>query len=107
MEEEELIQVINNDMGLALPPRIPFSDLRLRLQAVINSMMEKDFLQLVNVLYRVDVNERKLKYLLQENVGEDAAIIIADLIIARQVEKIASRKQYNQHNDLVDDEEKW
>jgi hypothetical protein len=45
---------------------------------------------------------------LQENVGEDAAVIIADLIIERQMEKIKSRKEYTrQDDDIVSDEEKW
>ena len=39
------------------------------------------------------------KYLLQENVGEDAAFIIADLIIERQIEKIKSRQQFSRRDD--------
>jgi len=107
MEEEALIEIINSEMGLELPLHMPFTGIRLQLQAVVNGMIETDFQKLVNVLYRVDVNERKLKYLLQENVGEDAAIIIADLIIARQIEKIASRRQYKQQDDIPGDAERW
>ena len=54
----------------------------------------------------MDVNERKLKYLLQENVGEDAAVIIADLILERQTEKMKLRKQYSRPDDSISDEEK-
>ena len=71
-------------------------------------MIKSDFQKLVNVLYRVDVNERKLKYLLQENVGADAAVIIADLIIERQLEKIKTRAAFTDQDDSdTSDQEKW
>jgi hypothetical protein len=94
-------------MDLELPAQMPFEDVRRALQAVVNKMIESDFEKLVNILYRVDVNERKLKYLLRENVGSDAADIIADLIIERQMEKIKSRREFSNQDDNISDEEKW
>ena len=38
---------------------------------------------MVQLLYRIDVSEGKLKKVLQENPNEDAAGLIADLIIER------------------------
>jgi hypothetical protein len=105
--EETLTEMINRETGLALPVDTNLADLRLRLQATVNNMITGDFQQLVNLLYRVDVNERKLKYLLQENVGEDAAAIIAGLIIDRQLEKIASRRQFKNDGPVEDSEERW
>jgi hypothetical protein len=107
MEEKALITCINNEMGLDLPPQIQFEEIRRRLQAAVSSMIENDFQKLVNILYRVDVNERKLKYLLQENVGSDADIIIADLIIERQIEKIKLRSQYSRRDDEISEEDRW
>lgn len=107
METQELVTVINNEMGLGLSMHMTLDEIRQCMQAFVSYLIEKEFQQLVNVLYQIDVNERKLKYLLQENVGEDAAVIIADLIIARQLEKIDSRKAYGLDNGLPSDEEKW
>jgi hypothetical protein len=107
MEEQSLTEMINRETGLSLPVDTNFADIRLRLQEFISALIVGDFQQLVNLLYRVDVNERKLKYLLQENVGEDAAVIIAGLIIDRQLEKIASRREFKNESPLEDDEEKW
>ena len=107
MEEQSLIEIINSEMGIDLPAAISFEAMRLQLQAQVNDMIKTDFQKLVNVLYRVDVNERKLKYLLQENVGEDAAVIIADLIIERQMEKIKARREFTRQDDDISDEEKW
>lgn len=107
MEEPSLIVAINDEMGLQLAPQLSFEQLRGQLQAAVSQMIAGNFQHLVHVLYRIDVNERKLKYLLQENVGEDAAVIIADLIIERQLEKIQSRRQFSQPDDDTSDEEKW
>src|SRR5450432_3586905 len=107
MEVQSLTEIINYEMGLDLPPKISFDQMRQQLQAAINELIKSDFQKLVNVLYRVDVNERKLKYLLQENVGADAAVIIADLIIERQLEKIKTRAAFTGSNDNTSDEEKW
>ena len=65
-----------------------------------------DFHKLVVVLYRVDVSEPKLKKLLQANPQTDAAVIIADLLIERQVEKIKTRESFRGKNDIPEDE-KW
>jgi hypothetical protein len=107
MAELSLTDIINLEAGLALPAGSSLADLRQQLQAAISEMISANFQQLVNLLYRVDVNERKLKYLLQENVGEDAAAIIAGLIIDRQLEKIASRRQFKNDGPVEDDEERW
>ena len=104
---EELTKFVNEEMGLSLSPDTSMEALRLRLCTRINEMITGDFQQLVNILYRVDVNERKLKYLLHENVGEDAAGIIAGLIIDRQMEKIASRQQFRQNESDINDDERW
>jgi hypothetical protein len=107
MKDEELIRSIHTELALELPEKCSFAALRLALKQEITHLIQTDFQKLVGILYRIDVNERKLKYLLQENVGEDAAFIIADLIIERQIEKIKSRQQFSRRNDNISDEDKW
>lgn len=77
-----------------------------KLAVFINDLINHDFQKLVNILYRVDVNEKKLKQLLKENPGSDAGRIIAELIIERQIQKIKSRRENKKQND-ISDEEKW
>jgi hypothetical protein len=107
MEQQELVEIINKEMAVDLPVKISMQELRQQLSHEINDLILHDFHKLVGILYRVDINERKLKYLLQENVGEDAAVIIADLIIERQLQKIKSRQEYRQDNSNIDEEDKW
>jgi len=73
----------------------------------INDLINNDFQKLVSILYRVDVSEMKLKQLLNENPGTNAALIIADLMIERQTEKIRSRQQFNKRDENISDDERW
>lgn len=70
----------------------------------INQLIVADFEKLVQLLYRVDVDEAKLKRLLQENAGEDAARVIALLLIERQQKKLNSK---NEPPPIDPGEEAW
>lgn len=106
MNDNAIWKELGDQLGLSLAEGQSFDWLRTRLAERINTMIQTDFEELVRILYRVDVNENKLKYLLREKVGEDAAYIIADLLIERQLQKKASREQFQQPPP-DDDEERW
>lgn len=80
---------------------------RQALAAALNQLLQSDFQKLVAILYRVDISESKLKFLLKENPGTDAGLIIADLVIERQLQKIKSKQQYRHPGNNIDDNEKW
>ena len=88
----DLITDINQSLEISLPESISGEDLR-----------EK----LVFSLYRIDVNESKMRHLLEQKEGKNAAGLIADLIIERQSEKIKSRQHFRQRDNDIDDNEKW
>ncbi len=77
---------LNKEYGL-LDPATVFSEWRQQLVMEVNRLIRGDFNRLISSLYRLDVSESKLKYLLQHNPAENAGAIIADLIIERQVQK--------------------
>lgn len=76
------------------------------LEAHINWMIVHRFDALVQVLYRMDVDEGKLRRMLQEGSNTDAARIIADLMVERQLQKIRTRQQFRRNTDIPD-EDKW
>ena len=80
--------------------------LKERICEIVNDLIANDFNQLVQFLYHVDVNEDKLKKLLHDNPQTDAAILITDLLIERQVEKIKVKASISNQEDIPD-EEKW
>src|SRR3954469_16423994 len=59
----------------------------------IDELIVKDFDKLKWILYRIDVSEKKLTEALK-NSEADAATIMADMIIQRQIEKAESRKKF-------------
>lgn len=73
----------------------------------INYWILNDFDHLMYILYRIDVHEDKVRRLLKEHQGENAAEIIADLIIERQKQKIESRKIFKFSKETIDDQELW
>lgn len=107
MENQDLIQLLKTDFEIDLQEQISLDKLKEILSEHINLMIRSDFQKLVSVLYRVDVSETKLKKLLEENTDTDAASMIADLIIERQLQKIKSRRQFDQRDENISDDEKW
>jgi len=106
MVQNELIHILKTELDTELPEIISEENLLQTLSEYINHLIQTNFQKLVLILYRVDVSENKLKQLLQTESGEDAATIIARLIIERGIEKINSRNLFTHKNDICD-EEKW
>jgi hypothetical protein len=106
-EESEFLQIqIISITGKELGTEISDALFREKLAAYIHELINKDFQKLISILYRLDVSEKKLKNLLSQKAS-DAGFIIADAIIERQVEKIISRKNFNNSNKNISEEEKW
>jgi hypothetical protein len=104
---DQLIQNLGQYLELAIPSTNDREALRYFIADHINQLIETDFHRLISLLYRIDVNEEKLKKLLKDNEKADAGLIIADLIIERQLEKIKSREQFKQKDNDKGEDEKW
>ena len=107
METNELIQLLNNELAIEIADKRTVDEIQEELAAYLNHLIKNDFDKLITYLYRIDVSEEKLKTLLQQQQEEDAGNIIASLIIERQLQKIETRKKFNQQSKDFDEEEKW
>ena len=76
------------------------------LAAGINEMINNDFSGLINLLYRFDIDEKKLRHLLIADSGKDAGIIIADLLIERQIQKEKTRLGFDGSDVIMDFQDK-
>lgn len=76
------------------------------LAAWVNDMILHDFTGLLNLLYRLDVSETRIRKLLDEMQQENAGKIIASVIIERQLQKIKTKQQFKQEGDIAE-EDKW
>ena len=54
------------------------------------------FDMLVNILYKIDISEKKLSQLFSGKNRDSIPATLADLIIERQLEKIKLRKMYKE-----------
>ncbi len=106
MDQNESIKEVANELGITILEN-NFQVNRQALINRINELIQTDFQKLILILYRVDVNEDKLRYFIKENSEENAASIIADLLIERQAQKIIFRKQFGKRDNDIDENEKW
>ena len=96
---QELSRLKENDSAI--------EETRKKLAAYLNDLINHDFEKLVRLLYRLDVDETKLKKTLQDYPQHNAGEMIADLVIERQLQKVRSRRQFNQQDNDIDENEKW
>jgi hypothetical protein len=103
----EIKELLSNEMGITVTgPVANFDDLKSLLTEKFNELIKTDFNSLVQLLYRIDISEAKLKQALKENEGKNTGEILAEMTIERQMQKIKSRQQYKRDENISDDE-KW
>ena len=88
-----LIKIIAKDFDL--PDNISEDQLRNVLIKTFAYLVEDDFPKLLQILYRADVDQYRLKELLENTDGKSSAEIIADAFIARQKAKVETWKKYS------------
>jgi hypothetical protein len=105
----ELVKIeklIADNLEVTIPNSASLDDLKIVLTSKFNELINSDFNHLIQLLYRIDVSEAKLKHALKENKGGDTAGLLADLVIERQLQKIKSRQEHKPDENISDDE-KW
>lgn len=71
------------------------ADLLEQLSTYLNELINRDFNAVVQILYRMDVSEIKVRQKLANPLpGESAGSILAHLLIQRELEKMKWRERY-------------
>jgi len=108
MEEEknqvvEIVKFVEKDFLLSnnnsLMPSTDMASLeefRKYLTEKIKILLDEKFDTLVNILYRIDISEKKLSQLFSGKNRDSIPASLADMIIDRQLEKIRLRKLYKE-----------
>ena len=58
-------------------------------------LLDNDISKMMNILYRADVDEERLKKLLINKAELPSAEVIADAYLARQIQKLETWKKYS------------
>ncbi len=83
-----------------------YDEFKKLLSTKINFLINSNFSKLVDILYRLDISEKKLKELLAQASDTPAGDVISTMIIERQMQKIESKKKFR-HDGNISDDEKW
>lgn len=94
MADKELIALLNQQVDPSFTEQMNAQQLRERLAWLVQQLIDRDFEKLIHLLYRVDVDEARLKELLRSSEVSEAPLVIADMIIERQLKKAESRRKY-------------
>ena len=88
------LKLTNQDFNLEIPEAEVSSqdEFRKLLTKVIQHLLDSDFERLMNGLYRIDVDENKVKLAMTtDQVAENIAL----LIIERELQKVETRRKYS------------
>jgi hypothetical protein len=88
-----LTRIIAKDFELEAG--ISEENLRLKMIHAFSYLLDHDISRMMNILYRADVDEDKLKSLLIDSAQLPSAEIIADAYIERQKQKVETWKRYS------------
>ena len=88
-----LSRIIGNDFELE--NELSAEQLREKMVHAFSWLLDNDISKMMNILYRADVDEERLKSLLISRSQLPSAEVIADEYISRQMQKIETRKKYS------------
>ncbi len=105
-QQNNIIQFITNSSA---PEILQQADVLKQLNEYINYLINHDFPALVQLLYRIDISEKKIKGALQLQDAEDAGALIAKMIIERQLQKIKSKSKqsFSKADENIISEDEW
>ncbi len=65
------------------------------LMQVIKELLDKDFNRLLHAMYRIDIPEKDFLAVLNTTIPDEIPKEIANLVIDREMQKVASRNKYS------------
>jgi hypothetical protein len=98
---------IISEWQLVMPKSWTEADLEEALALRINQLIREDLHALIILLYRIDVDENKLKAMLQSHPDVEAGRIVAAMVIDRLKQKKKTREMFKPRVDELDEEERW
>jgi hypothetical protein len=93
-ENKELTEAISSRFELTKTDSPTIDDLKRLLMERILDLLERNVERLLSILYRVDLNQKKLDEIFLNGTKEEIAEKISEAVIERQIQKIETRKYY-------------
>lgn len=93
-----LRNVLSKSWGVQNVDSTDLEVLRIALEISIKNLLSDDFEALVQLMYRIDVNESKFHQSMSLPSLDEKAHAISHLVLNRELQRIEFRKKYSQGN---------
>ena len=80
------------------PELSAYQELYQQILPLIEEMLNDDYIKLMSILYRIDIDEDFLNRKLRETPNADTDEVITDLIIKRELQKVIIKQMYSSGN---------
>ncbi|MDF1671959.1 MAG: hypothetical protein P1U41_00505 [Vicingaceae bacterium] len=80
------------------PELSAYQELYQEILPLIDEMLNDDYIKLMGMLYRIDIDEEFLNRKLKETPNADTDEVITDLIIKRELQKVIIKQLYSSNN---------
>ncbi len=80
------------------PELSAYQELYQEILPLIDEMLNDDYIKLMGMLYRIDIDEDFLNRKLKETPNADTDEVITDLIIKRELQKVIIKQMYSSKN---------
>ncbi len=96
----DVVQIVARDLGLALEDRdnISYQELLELVAQQIAEFLDKRPETLFSLLYRLDVDQEKVDDVINQFSETPKNILLAELIILRQIKRIETKLKYKQED---------
>lgn len=94
---EELVISLNRDFALSSEQLPVHSDVRYikeKLTKVILHLLSHDLNRLLSIFYRIDLEEKKVNFILTFSKPDKIASELSELVYERELEKVKTRLRY-------------
>ncbi len=76
----------------------PYQELFEQIYPHIDQMISTEYEKLLNIMYRIDLDENKITTYLKQNPMADTSEVITDLILKRELQKVVIRNMYGKNS---------
>ena len=89
--------MLNHKISFSGNTETAYQELFEQIEPLVAKLIQKNYQQLLDLLYRIDVNEKKVSEMLksENKVGENFANKMTTLILNRELQKVIIRNTYS------------
>ncbi|MBZ0202563.1 MAG: hypothetical protein IT281_02050 [Ignavibacteria bacterium] len=93
-ETQQVYEIISGNFELESRDILTLEDVKKVLADRIFYLLENNVEHLVQIIYRIDLNQEKVDNIFANESKEDIASLLSDAIIERQLMKVQTRMKY-------------